>query len=87
MWLAGIPLADKAVLRLAASLRQAGLVDTAELLEGACDREARIVALDIGDREAILRFLQHCPGADAGAAGDAAAGARVAQAGRAVTIA
>ena len=61
MWLAGIPLADKAVLRLAASLRQAGLVDTAELLEGACDREARIVALDIGDREAILRFLQHCP--------------------------
>jgi DNA-binding transcriptional ArsR family regulator len=50
----------QAVLHLAASLRQAGLVDTAELLEGAYDREARIVALDIPDREAILRVLEEC---------------------------
>ena len=46
MWLAGIPVADRAVLRLAASLREAKLVDTAELLAGAYHREARIVALD-----------------------------------------
>ena len=58
MWLAGIPVADKAVLQLAASLREAELVETAEILEGAYDREARIVALDIPDREAILRVLE-----------------------------
>ena len=56
-----IPVADKAVLHLAASLREAELVDTAERLEQACDREARIVALDVPDREAILRVLEECP--------------------------
>ena len=61
MWLAGIPVADRAVLQLAASLREAELVDTAERLERAYDREARIVALDISDREAILRVLEDCP--------------------------
>ena len=61
MWLAGIPVADRAVLHLAASLRQAELVETAERLEHAYDREARIVALDIPDREAILRVLEDCP--------------------------
>ena len=44
MWLAGIPVADSAVLPLAASLREAELIATAELLERAYDREARIVA-------------------------------------------
>ena len=47
MWLAGIPVADRAVLHLAASLREAELVATAELLERAYDREARIVALEV----------------------------------------
>ena len=61
MWLARIPVADKAVLQLAASLREAELVDTAERLEQAYDREARIVALDVPDREAILRVLEECP--------------------------
>ena len=61
MWLAGIPVADKTVLRLAASLREAELVDTAEILERAYDREAKIVALDIPAREAILRVLEECP--------------------------
>ena len=61
MWLAGIPVADKVVLHLAASLREAELVDTAERLERAYDREARIVALDVPDREAILRVLEECP--------------------------
>ncbi len=61
LWLAGIPVADKAVLHLAASLREADLIFTAERLERAYDREARIVALDIPDREAILRVLEDCP--------------------------
>ena len=61
MWLAGIPVADKAVLQLAASLRDAELIATAERLERAYDREARIVALDIPDREAIFRLLEDCP--------------------------
>jgi hypothetical protein len=61
MWLAGIPVADRAVLHLAASLREADLIASAELLEGACDREARIMALDIPDCEAILRVLEECP--------------------------
>ena len=61
MWLAGIPVADRAVLHLGASLREAELIFTAERLERACDREARIVALDIPDSEAILRVLEDCP--------------------------
>ncbi len=60
-WLAGIPVADKTVLQLAGSLREAELVETAERLERAYDREARIVALDVTDREAILRVLEECP--------------------------
>ena len=40
VWLAGIPVADKAVLHLAASLREAELIATAEWLERASDREA-----------------------------------------------
>jgi hypothetical protein len=46
---------------LAASLREAELVDTAERLENAHDREARFVALDILDREEIVRALEDCP--------------------------
>ena len=41
--------------------REAELVDTAEILERDYDREDRIVALDIPDREAILRVLEECP--------------------------
>ena len=48
------------MLQLAASLREAELVDTAERLERAYDRDARIVALDIPDREAIPRMLEDC---------------------------
>jgi hypothetical protein len=66
MWLAGIPVADRAVLRLAANLRGSELIDTAELLERAYGREARIVALDIPDREAILRVLEDCHSPTAG---------------------
>ena len=60
MWLAGIPVADKAVLWLAARPVKPSLVDTAERLARAYDREARIVALDVPDREAILPVLPEC---------------------------
>ena len=53
MWLAGIPVADKAVLQLAVSLREAELIFTAERLERAYDREARIVALERADGSAV----------------------------------
>ena len=61
MWLAGIPVDHRAVLHLAASLREPELVDTTERLERAYDREARIAALDVPDREAILRALDDSP--------------------------
>ena len=61
MWLAGLPVADRAVLELTRRLRENELDATAERLERAYDREARIVALDITDREAILRVLEDCP--------------------------
>ena len=47
-----------AALRTASSARTNA---TAERLERAYDREARIVALDVPDREAILRVLEECP--------------------------
>ena len=61
MWLAGIPVADKAVLRLAASLREAGLIDTAELLERAYDREARIVALTFPTAKRSFAYSRTAP--------------------------
>lgn len=56
------PVPDGTVLELARRLRETELVDTAERLERAYDREAKFVALDIDDREAILRILEDCPG-------------------------
>jgi len=61
IYLAGIPIPARLVLELARAFRDAELVDTAERLEGAYDREARIVALEISDREAILRALEDPP--------------------------
>jgi hypothetical protein len=75
---AGIPVDDRAVLRLAASLREVGFVDNRRMLERAHDREARIVALDIPtERPARARGR---PRGAARAAGDVAAGARLAAA-------
>ena len=65
----------QAVHHRAASLSEAEHVDTAERLERAYDRKARIVALDIPDREAILRKLSDLSRGTGGAAGDAGAGA------------
>jgi len=61
MYLAGIPVPDRLVLELARRLRDAELLDPAERLESAYDREARIVALEIHDRESIIRVLDDPP--------------------------
>lgn len=61
MMLAGTPVDDKLVLTLAGKLRDAALDDTAEKLETAYDREAKILALTIPDREPILRCLEDGP--------------------------
>ena len=60
--LAGLPIPNELVLDLAGRLRDSGLDNTAERLEGACaDSERRVVALTIPDRESILRVLEDAP--------------------------
>jgi hypothetical protein len=59
--LAGVPVSDRDILELARLLRDASFSDTAEWLEDAFDREARIVALTIAQREQILRTLDDPP--------------------------
>jgi hypothetical protein len=61
MMLAGIPVRDADVLELARLLRDAGFDEVAERLETAYDREAKVLALTIADREAILRALDDPP--------------------------
>jgi hypothetical protein len=56
-----INVADRHVLALAGRLRDAGFDDPAERIEGAYDREARILALSIDEREQILRSLETAP--------------------------
>jgi hypothetical protein len=61
MQLAGIPVRDQDVLELARLLRSAGFDETAEWVEVAYDREAKVLALTIGQREEILRTLDDPP--------------------------
>ena len=61
MFLAGVPVDDKRVLTLAAKLRDAGLDDTAERLETAYDRETKVLALEVRERDEILTVLVDCP--------------------------
>jgi hypothetical protein len=61
MFLAGIPVADRLALTLASRLRIAGYKATAERIESAYDHEARMVALEIVDRDNILQVLVDCP--------------------------
>ena len=61
IYLAGLPIPARLVLELARVLRDTELVDTAERFEGAYDRQARIVALEVSDREGILRALEDPP--------------------------
>ena len=58
MWLAGLPVADRAVLELA------HLVDDQELaerLETANGRMTKVLALTIPERETIVRALEDAP--------------------------
>ena len=61
MWLAGVPVSDEHVVELVRRLRESDLPVHADHLERALDRGARIVALDVADREAILQALEGCP--------------------------
>jgi hypothetical protein len=59
--LAGLPVQDADVLELARLLREVGFEDTAGRLEDAYDREAKVLALTIAEREQILRALDDPP--------------------------
>jgi hypothetical protein len=61
MWLAGVPVSDEHVVELVRRLHASDLADHADHLERALDRGARIVALDVSDREAIIQALEGCP--------------------------
>jgi hypothetical protein len=59
--LAGIPVRDQDVLALSQLPRDAGFDETAEKLENGYDRETKVLALTITDREVILRALDDPP--------------------------
>jgi hypothetical protein len=61
VFLSGISVPDREVLDLARRLRATGFDEEAEKLEDAHRREVRILALEIAEREAILRALEECP--------------------------
>ena len=61
MMLAGFRVRDQDVLELARLLREAGFDVIAEKLENGYDRETKILALTITDREAILRTFDDPP--------------------------
>lgn len=61
MMLAGMEVRDSDVLALARQLRQAGFEDTAERLESAYDRETRLLALTLVERDEILQSLEEAP--------------------------
>jgi hypothetical protein len=57
MQLAGIPVRDEDIFKLAGLLRDGDMEDVAHKLEHALLMETRILALTIVDRESILRAL------------------------------
>ena len=59
--LAGVPVPDRLILTIAGSLRDADLDDTAERLENGYDRETKLLALSIAERDNILQVLVDCP--------------------------
>jgi hypothetical protein len=61
MQLAGTPVADRDVLELARLAREVGFNYLAEKLEMAYDRETRVLALTIDEREMIIRTLDDPP--------------------------
>ena len=61
MMLAGVPVPDRLVLTIASQLRDAGLDATAERLENAYDRETKVIALDIAERDRSSRCSLTAP--------------------------
>ena len=61
MQLAGTHVADRDVLELARLAREVGFNYLAEKLETAYDRETRVLALTIDEREMIIRSLDDPP--------------------------
>jgi hypothetical protein len=61
MFPAGIPVADRHALELATMLRTAGQENTAARLENGYERQTRILALSIAERDEILNVLVDCP--------------------------
>jgi hypothetical protein len=61
MMLGGVPVPDRLVLSLAGKLRDAGLDDTAQRLETAQEHETDVLALDIPERDDVLKVLADCP--------------------------
>ena len=61
MMLAGLEVRDADVLALARQLRHSGFAETAERLERAYDRETRVLALTLDERDEILRALDEAP--------------------------
>lgn len=61
MMLAGLEVRESDVLALARQLRQSGFTETAERLESTHDRETRLLALTLSERDEILRALEEAP--------------------------
>lgn len=61
MQLAGIPVREEDVFKLASLLRSGGFEDVADKLTHALLIETKVLALTIPDREAILRVLDDPP--------------------------
>ena len=61
MQLAGLPVSDRDILELARLAREADFNYLAEKLETAYDRETRVLALTIDEREMIIRSLDDPP--------------------------
>jgi hypothetical protein len=61
LMLAGVPVPDRLVLTLTSKLRDAGLDDTAQRLEIAREHETKVLALEIPQRDDILKVLADCP--------------------------
>lgn len=61
MMLCGIPVDESHVVELAGMLRDAGHDDTSARLERAQERQTKLLALSIDEREQILSVLLECP--------------------------
>ena len=60
-FLAGVEVPDEQLLDLARQMRRAGFTDTASKIELAWARENETLALETGDREALLQVLDDDP--------------------------